>query len=145
MIILDTNVVSELMRSGPDPDVVAWVDQQAQSTLHLTSITLAEIRFGIAALPAGRRRSTLSTAFENGVRPLFGERVLDFDESASREYASLRANFRAKGVAVSDADAQIASIAFAHRFHIATRDVEPFEAAGVHVANPWNRSVRSKS
>ncbi|KYH45214.1 type II toxin-antitoxin system VapC family toxin [Branchiibius sp. NY16-3462-2] len=137
MIALDTNVISELMRREPDVRVVSWVDQQASATLFLTSLTLAEIRFGIAALPAGRRRTTLSTTFEDEIRPLFADRVLDFDEAASREYAALQANARKKGLAIGDADALIAATVRAHRFFIATPDEAPFEAAGVRVINPF--------
>ena len=78
MIVLDTNVVSELMRSAPSQSVIDWVDRQADITLYLTSLTLAEIRYGIASLPAGRRRSDLSDAFEHRIRPLFADRVLSF-------------------------------------------------------------------
>lgn len=137
MIILDTNVVSELMRARPDPIVVAWADRQAESSLFLTAISLAEIRFGIAALPRGRRRDTLSTAFENGIRPLFGNRILAFDEPASIAYAEIRAEAREDGLAIANVDAMIASIARVHRYDVATRDVAPFEVAGVRVTNPF--------
>lgn len=137
MIILDTNVVSELMRSQPDTAVVEWADRQVDTTLYLTSITLAEIRFGIAALPSGRRRDRLRDVFESGIRPLFGARVLSFDEAASSAYAELRARARRKGAAIGDVDAMIAAIARAHGFAVATRDVAPFEAAGAAVMNPF--------
>ncbi|HEY0890265.1 MAG TPA: type II toxin-antitoxin system VapC family toxin [Nocardioides sp.] len=138
MIILDTNVISELMRATPDPSVVAWADRQSEATIFVTAITLAEIRFGLASLPAGRRRAALSAAFEDGIRPTFGTRVLDFDESASRAYGELRAEARAKGAAVGDVDAMIAAIARVHRCDVATRDVAPFRAAGVRVVNPFD-------
>lgn len=137
MIVLDTNVVSELMRAQPHRGVLAWADRQAEHTLFTTTITLAEIRFGIAALPTGRRRTALQAAFEDSVRPVFGNRVLDFDEAASRAYAELRAGARARGDAIGDVDAMIAAITRAHRFVVATRDVEPFRAAGVDVVNPF--------
>ena len=137
MIVLDTDVVSELMRADPRPGVLKWVDKQAASTLFLTSLNLAEIRYGLAALPPGKRRSTLIATFEDGIRPMFGDRVLDFDEPASKEYAALRATARSTGQAISDADALIAAIARAHRYAVATRDVRPFEAARVHVINPF--------
>ena len=138
MIILDTNVVSELMRSRPAQPVVAWVDRQVPSTLFLTSLTLAEVRFGIAALPRGRRRVALGEAFEDEIRPIFGDRILDFTEAASKEYATLRADARAQGIAIGDVDALIAAIARAHRFQVASRDVAPFEAAGVNAINPFD-------
>ena len=138
MIILDTNVLSELMRAAPEPTVVEWVDRQMRPTLFLTSLNLAEIRFGIAALPQGRRRSNLHEVFEESIRPLFGDRVLDFDEAASHEYAALRATARTAGQAIGDPDALIAAIARAHRFLVATRDTTPFEAAGAQVVDPWS-------
>jgi predicted nucleic acid-binding protein len=116
---------------------VEWVDRQADPTLFVTTLTLAEIRFGIAALPHGRRRTTLTTTFENGIRPMFGNRVLDFDEAASTAYAGLRAGARTSGLAIADMDAHIAAIARAHRFAVATRDVTPFAAAGVRAVNPF--------
>lgn len=137
MIILDTNVVSELMRARPDPTVVGWADRQAEGSLFLTTISLAEIRFGIAVLPHGRRRTALSTAFEHGIRPLFGNRILDFDEPASMAYAEIRAETRERGLALANVDAMIAAIARVHRCDVATRDVAPFEAAGVRVTNPF--------
>lgn len=140
MIILDTNVISELMRPSLEAAVVAWVDQQAASTLFLTALTLAEIRYGIAALPAGKRRRSLETAFEDGIRPLFAGRVLDVDEPASREYAALKAAARDAGRSIGDVDASIASIARAHRFMVATRDTAAFEAAGVRVVDPFTTS-----
>lgn len=137
MIILDTNVVSELMRAQPDPAVIAWADRQHELTLHVTTITLAEIRFGLAALPHGRRRERLTAVFEDGIRPLFADRVCDFDESASHEYAALRSAARDQGLAIGDVDAMIAAIARSRRFDVATRDVSPFEAAGLRVINPF--------
>lgn len=137
MIVLDTNVVSELMRPDPAPAVVAWVDRQAEATLFLTTISLAEIRFGIAAMPAGGRRATLSATFEEKIRPLFESRVLEFTESASKQYAVLRAEARSAGHAIGTMDALIAAIASEHRFAVATRDTAPFAAAGVDVIDPW--------
>lgn len=137
MIVLDTNVVSELMRLQPDPQVVSWVDKQAETTLYLTALTLAEIRFGIAALPAGSRRTTLRSVFEDAIRPLFADRVLSFDEAASREYAELRATARIRGRAIGDADALIAAVTRAHRFQIASRDTAPFTVADLEVINPF--------
>ncbi|RNI22855.1 type II toxin-antitoxin system VapC family toxin [Flexivirga caeni] len=137
MIILDTNVVSELMRAHPQQCVIDWTDRQAPETLYLTTLNLAEIRFGIAALPRGARRTRLAAAFENGIRPLFGDRILGFDQPASIAYASLRADARTRGLAVGDADTLIAAIALAHRFAVATRDVAPFEATGLQVIDPF--------
>ena len=131
MIILDTNVLSETLRPSPDKQVVEWLDAQIAETLFLTTITLAEVRYGIAALPTGKRKTGLDERFEAELLPLFAGRVLAFDEPATREYALLRSQTRAAGLAIGDFDALIASIAKAHRFGVATRDVAPFEAAGV--------------
>ena len=139
MIIIDTNVLSEPLRPAPDTRVLEWLDAQVAETLFLTTITLAEMRYGIAALPAGKRRTRLAKRFEADVLPLFEGRILAFDESASREYAELRSRSRAAGQAIGDFDALIAGIANAHRFGVATRDVAPFEAAGVStVIDPFS-------
>lgn len=137
MIVLDTNVVAELMRSAPDATVIRWVDAQADSTLFLTTFTLAEIRYGIAALPDGRRRTGLSVAFEDRIRPIFEDRILDFDEAASRAYAKIRTRMRAVGHAIGDLDALIAAVVIAHGARLATRDVRPFAAPGITVVDPW--------
>lgn len=137
MIVLDTNVVSELMRAAPQRSVVEWADRQASSTLFVASLSLAEIRFAIAALPRGQRRTQLSHTFEETIRPMFGDRVLDFDEPASIAYAELRAEARSNGRAIGDVDALIAAIVRSRSFIVATRDVAPFEAAGLQVINPF--------
>lgn len=137
MIILDTNVVSEPLRRQPDAAVVAWLDAQVVETLHLTAISLAELRFGIAALPKGRRRTTLRHRVEEQLVPLFEGRVLPFDEPASASYAAIRARARTQGRGIGDLDALIAGIAHSRGFTVATRDVAPFEVAGVGVINPF--------
>lgn len=137
MIILDTNVISEPLRPGPDQRVIAWLDAQAPATLHLTTISLAELRYGIAVLPAGARHRRLDDRFENEVLPVFAGRILPFDEDATAEYAELRATARAAGRAIGDLDALIAGIARAAGFAVASRDIAPFEAAGVRVVNPF--------
>lgn len=137
MIILDTNVVSEPLRPAPAPEVVVWLDDQIIETLHLTAISVAELRFGVAALPSGRRQRSLREALEDAVLPLFAGRVLAFDEPAALAYADLRARARAHGRAIATVDAYIAAIATAHGFAVATRDVSPFESVGVPVVNPF--------
>lgn len=137
MIVLDTNVLSEPMRPSPERAVVSWLDDQAVETLYVTTITLAEMRFGIAVLPKGKRRDRLSARFENDVLPAFGDRVLSFDEPASAQYSQLRARARAAGAAVGTTDAYIAAIAAAREFSVATRDTAPFIAAGVRVIDPF--------
>jgi predicted nucleic acid-binding protein len=138
MIILDTNVISELMRPAPSGAVLEWVDKQAVLTLYVTAITLGEIRSGIAILPDGRRKIDLAQNFEDGIRPLFGDRVLSFDEPASQAYSLLRATARAQGLAIGNVDGLIAGIARTHGFAIATGDVSPFRAAGLQVINPFD-------
>jgi hypothetical protein len=138
MILLDTNVVSEPLRLSADAGVLAWIDAQLVETLCLSTISLAELRFGIATLPAGKRRDTLHTSLEQRILPLFAGRVLSFDEAASEAYAVLRARARAEGKAIAPADGYIAAIAMAHGLIVATRDTGPFEAAGLKVINPWH-------
>ncbi|WP_330233255.1 type II toxin-antitoxin system VapC family toxin [Nocardia sp. NBC_00508] len=137
MIVLDTNVISEPLRKAPDPRVVAWIDAQPLHTLYLSAITVAELRFGIAAMPAGRRRDTLRDRIETRVLPLFAGRVLAFDLTASAAYAELMTAARAAGAAIGAADGYIAATAGAANMAVATRDTAPFQAAGVPVIDPW--------
>ena len=139
MIILDTDVVSEPLRPKPHEGVVGWLDAQAVDTLYLTTISLAEVRFGIAALPAGKRRQKLHDRFEDEVLPLFAGRTLGFDEPSTSAYAALRCRARANGHAIGQVDALIAAIASVHDCTVATRDAAPFRAAGVGVINPFDR------
>jgi hypothetical protein len=140
VIILDTNVISEPLRPKPGAGVVAWLDAQAVETLYLTTISLAEVRYGIAWLPDGRRRQKLHDRFEGEFLPLFRGRTLAFDEPATTAYATLRVQARAQGLVIGDFDALIASIASATGFTVATRDTAPFEAAGVTVVNPFDEA-----
>ncbi len=137
MILLDTDVISELWKPAPDPNVVAWVDTQAVETLYLSAITVAELRFGIKALPDGRRRAVLQERLEAEVLPAFAGRVLPFDLDASRAYADLMARARTAGRAIAHADGYIAASAVAHALMVATRDTGPFEATGLRTVNPW--------
>lgn len=137
MILLDTNVVSEPLKVSGDANVLAWIDAQILETLYLSTISLAELRFGIAVLPEGKRKDTLHSSFESRILPLFAGRILPFDEPASRVYAMLRASARSAGRAIALADGYIAAIALSNNFAIATRDTSPFEAAGLTVINPW--------
>lgn len=137
MILLDTNVVSEPLKVASNTNVLAWIDAQIIETLYLSTITLAELRFGIAVLPEGKRRDKLTFSLEQRVLPLFSGRILAFDDLASKSYAMLRARARGAGQAISPADGYIAAIAMTHGFTVATRDTSPFEAAGLAVINPW--------
>lgn len=137
MIVLDTNVVSEPMRPAGNPAVQTWLDEQVAETLYLTATSLSELLLGVEMLPDGRRKEGLGAALAELVATLFESRVLPFDRHAATVYAPLVARTRAKGHALSVADGQIAAIAAAHGFTVATRDTAPFEAAGVPVINPW--------
>ncbi|MBN9560404.1 MAG: type II toxin-antitoxin system VapC family toxin [Alphaproteobacteria bacterium] len=138
MIVLDTNIVSEPMRPSGNPAVQAWLDRQVAETLYLTATSLAELLVGVALLPAGKRKEGLGAALADLIEALFGPRVLAFDRQAAREYASLVSRTRAGGHVIAVADGQIAAIAIAHGFSVATRDTAPFIAAGVPVINPWD-------
>jgi toxin FitB len=142
MILVDTNVISEPLRVAPEPTVTAWLNAQNVETLFLAAISLAELRFGIAALPAGRRKDTLHQQVEERVVPLFRGRILPFDASASQAYALLRARARAAGQSIGVADGYIAATAAANGLTIATRDAAPFVAAGLTVINPWQSGVQ---
>ena len=133
MIVLDTNVVSEAMKPETHPTVRAWLNAQAAETLYLSSVTLAELLFGIAALPAGKRKDMLSDALD-GLMELFENRVLSFDPAAARQYAELAVT-AGRGFPVLDG--YIAAIAAAQVFKFASRNMAPFEAVGGDMINPW--------
>lgn len=137
MIVIDTNVISELWKIEPDPKVLAWVDAQAVETLYLSAITVAELRYGLATMPGGKRRTIYHERLEREVLSVFAGRVLPFDLDASHEYSVLMARARAAGKAIGKADGYIAATAAVHGFMVATRDTSPFEAAGVATINPW--------
>jgi toxin FitB len=140
MIVLDTNVISELWKAAPEPNVLAWIDAQAVETLYLSAVTVAELRFGLAAMPAGKRRSIYQERLEREVLPAFTSRVLPFDLDASQAYAELMARARAAGKAIGKADGYIAASAAARGFTIATRDTSPFKVAGLNTIDPWEAS-----
>ena len=136
MIVLDTNVISELWKVEPNPRVLAWIDAQAIETLYL-SVTVAELRHGLATMPQGKRRSIYQERLEQEVLPAFVGRVLAFDLDASKTYADLMARARTEGKAIGKTDGYIAAIAIAHGLRVATRDIRPFEASRIEVINPW--------
>ena len=137
MIVLDTNVVSETMRASPDEAVLTWLDEQAAETLYLTSMTLAEVLFGIEVMPGGKRKKSLARA-ANGLIELYEGRVLFFDTEAARQYAVLAAAVRREGLGLPKPDGYIAAIAASRGFAIATRDTGPFDACGLQVVDPWS-------
>ena len=136
MIVLDTNVVSEAMKPDPHPPVRAWLNDQAAETLYLSSVTLAELLFGIAALPSGKRKDMLGKALD-GLMGLFKDRVLPFDADAARRYAGLAVTAKTGGRGFPMPDGYIAAIAASRGFIVASRDTAPYAAAGVSVINPW--------
>jgi toxin FitB len=137
VILLDTNVISEPLKSNGDPGVMAWIDAQLLETLYLSTITVTELRYGIAALPDGKRKANLRSSMNERVLPLFRSRLLTFDLEAAEACALLRAHAKGQGRSLGMADSYIAGIATARGFTVATRDVTPFKAAGVPVINPW--------
>ena len=137
-ILLDTNVISEPLKASGDVKVLEWIDAQSIETLFISTISLAELRYGIAVLPEGKRKLMLQTSLETRVLPLFEGRILPFDIAASNAYAVLQSQARAAGKAIAPTDGFIAAIATVHSLSVATRDVSPFEAAGLAVINPWN-------
>ncbi|UVK55732.1 type II toxin-antitoxin system VapC family toxin [Mesorhizobium sp. AR02] len=136
MIVLDTNIVSEAMKPEPAPAVRDWLDEQAAETLYLSSVTVAELLFGIGVLPDGRRKQNLATTLD-GLLDLFDGRILPFDRDAARRYADLAVAARNAGRGFPTPDGYIAAIAVAHGFVVATRDASAFKAAGVPVIAPW--------
>jgi len=140
VIILDTNVLSALMRKDPDDSVVGWLDRQPPESIWITTITLFESRLGLALLPAGRRRRLLETAFDKLLVEDLENRVLDFDSAAANQAAVLAAERQAAGRPVDMRDTQIAGIAVARRATIATRNVRHFEGLRVPIVDPWNEA-----
>ena len=140
MILLDTDVVSGVMRPRPPEALIAWLDSRTSSDLFLSTVTVAEIGFGLSVLPSGRRRQELTHRFEIFLERGFDQRILSFDLPSARLYAELMARRRELGRPMSAFDGQIASIARAHGFAIATRNVRDFEECGLEVLNPFSEA-----
>jgi predicted nucleic acid-binding protein len=140
MIILDTNVLSELMRPKPTPRVVAWVAKHSGTELFTTSITEAEIFYGIELLAKGKRREELLAAAEAMFAEDLAGRVFGFESEAARVFSRIAAQRRALGSPISHADAQIAAIAQVRSAKLATRNVADFRDCGLDVVDPWNGS-----
>jgi predicted nucleic acid-binding protein len=136
MIVLDTNVISEAMKPMPHPEVRAWLNDQAVETLYLSSVTIAELLFGIGAMPIGKRKDMLTQILE-GVVEMFKDRVLPFDHEAARCYADLAIKAKSAGLGFPTPDGYIAAIAASRGFIVASRDIGPYSAAGVSIINPW--------
>jgi predicted nucleic acid-binding protein len=137
MLILDTNVVSEPLKPAPHPAVLDWLNAQEPQTLFITAINVAELLAGVEAMPAGKRRDALAQALTTQVLPLFDGRVLPFDARAAEVFAKLNAQAQRQGNPMGFADCAIASIARAHGFGLATRNVKDFKGTDVEVIDPW--------
>ncbi len=142
MILLDTNVVSEPMRRRPDPNVLAWLDAEEAENFYLSTVSLAELLLGIESLPAGKRRKALAAALDEQITALFGERIVAFDARAAAAYPAVVIGARRRGYPIAVADAEIGAIAVSRQFSVATRDVAPFQAAGIRVIDPWTENPR---
>jgi len=139
MIVLDTNVVSERLRSAPAAQVEAWLDAQDGAVVYFTAVGEAELRQGVAILPAGRRRTALYEAIEGILEEDFLDRILPFDGAAARTYAAIAAERRAADRPISHLDCEIASIARAHQAAVATRNTGDYEGCGIKVIDPWRQ------
>ena len=137
MIVLDTNVLSALMQRVPEPRVVIWLDEQPDTSVWITSITLFEARFGLALLPKGKRRQSLDTAFDQLLADDLEGRVLEFDRAAAEAAALLAAERQRAGRPVDIRDTQIAGIVVARHARLATRNIKHFSDLGARVVNPW--------
>lgn len=137
MIVLDTNVISEPMQCAPEDAVLNWLNEQVDSALFTTSITVMELRFGLERLPEGKRKANLQDVLDFTLSRLIGPRILPFDTAAAIECARIAALAETGGEPIGQADGQIAAIARTHDFAVATRDTVPFQNAGLIVINPW--------
>lgn len=137
MIVLDTNIISEMMKPAPHPSVHAWFNAQVVETLYISSITVAELSFGIEVLPDGKKRTALTNML-NDILKLFDERILMFDTQAAQCYAKLAVHARLAGRGFPTPDGYIAAIAVSKGFIVVTRDTSPFTAAALKVINPFD-------
>ena len=142
MIVLDTNVLSELLRPRPDPLVETWLASRDASMLFFTTVGEAELRHGIALLPAGRRRQALGDAVDAILDQDLRDRILPFDRAAALAYAQIAAIRRAAGRPISQFDCQIVAIASAHGAAVATRNVADYLGCGVPIIDPWQSDTR---
>ena len=138
MFVVDTNVASELMRPEPAPSVAAWIAARDAEDIYLTAVSEAELLYGVAIMPFGKRRSALEAAMTRWLDLGFRGRILPFDSAAARAYAEIAADRRRAGRPISEADCQIAAIARSRAAGLVTRNVRDFEGTGVRVINPWS-------
>ena len=137
MTILDTNVISELMRPEPDPTVLAWSFRQHKDPMFTTAVSEGEVRYGVSRLPAGARRTELHRAADRVFRSLLRGRILPFDSDAAQRFANIMADRRRAGHRICIADAQIAGIAASRGATLATRNTNDFRDCGIPIINPW--------
>jgi toxin FitB len=140
VVILDTNVISEIMKAAPAPRVMEWWSQQHSAEIFLTTVTMAEILYGIEILPRGKRRDSLRDEAEIVFTQDFAGRILPFDEAAAREFPLITSGRRSQGRPIAGLDAQIAAVAQSHGAVLATRNTGDFEGCGVRLVNPWEGS-----
>ena len=138
MFVLDTNVVSELMKPDPNLSVLDWTYSQSRDELYITTISEAELWFGMEIMAEGRRRQQVAARIRRMLERFFGGRILPFDSAAARAYASMVAQRRCTGAIVPILDAQIAAIALSREAAVATRNVRHFEGVGIEIIDPWN-------
>jgi predicted nucleic acid-binding protein len=137
MIILDTNVISELMKVSPDNKVIKWIDNQEITELFITTITIAEIEYGLNILPAGNRKSTLEDAFNKSIKQAFKYRVYPFDENSAKFYGEIMGKRKTLGKPMSVLDGQIASVVRAQGAILATRNICDFSHCDIELINPF--------
>ena len=138
MIILDTNVISELARTDPEPKVVSWLDSLPVAEIATTAVTAAELLYGVARLPDGRRKASLAETIDALISDDFRDRVKPFDNRAAEQYATVVVSREKKGRPISMADAQIAAICLLHSATLATRNTSDFADTGIDLINPWD-------
>ncbi len=137
MMLLDTNVLSELLRPLPDPGIERWLDGHPDASVFISAITEAELRYGVALMPSGKRRTLLAAVIEDMLAEDFVGRILPFDSAAAVAFAEIAASRRTVGRPIAQADAQIAAIARSRGAALATRNVPDFQGCGIEVVNPW--------
>ena len=138
MFVIDTNVASELMRPEPTSAVAAWIDERDAEDMYLTAVSEAELLYGVAIMPTGKRRKALEAAMTRWLDLGFGERILPFDSAAARDYAEIAAERRHAGRPIGEADCQIAAISRSRGAVLVTRNVRDFEGTEVNVIDPWS-------
>ena len=137
MFVIDTNVASELMRPEPTASVAAWIDERDARDMYLTAVSEAELLYGVAIMPTGKRRNALKAAMTRWLDLGFGERILPFDSTAARAYAEIAADRRHAGRPIGEADCQIAAITRSRGAALVTRNVRDFEGSGVQIIDPF--------